>query len=117
MIYVGQLFASLSQVGRVAETIASGFLSNFCAGAAVPFVGQAVVFGLPENGGFGGEALQVVCHLAAGSRWSVYGMPAEQPRQYVKSLSSEQYSLICRLLENKYYAFSVDIGIRAGLRQ
>ena len=81
MIYVGQLFASLSQVGRVAETIASGFLSSFCAGAAVPFVGQAAVFGLPESGGFGGEALQVVCHLAAGFRWRACGVPAAQLRQ------------------------------------
>lgn len=83
----------------------------------MPFVGQSVVFGLPENGGFGSEALQDVSYFAASFRWSAYGMPAEPPRQYVKSLFGEQYNLICRLLENKYCAFNVDIGIRAGLRQ
>lgn len=102
-------------VGGVAETIVSGFLSSFCAGATVPFVGQSVVFGLPENGGFGGEALQVVCYFAASFRWSAYGMPAEPPRQYVELLSGEQCSLECRLHESKYM-FSVDTGIRAGLR-
>ena len=83
----------------------------------MPFVGQSVVFGLPENGSFGSEVLQVVCYFAASFRWSAYGMPADPPRQYVELLSGEQCSLECRLLENKYCAFNVDIGIRAGLRQ
>lgn len=74
-------------------------------------------FRLSENPADGG--LQIDC-LKTGNTGKAnlrFATLAEPPRQYVKSLFGEQYSLICRLLENKYCAFSVDIGIRAGLRQ